>query len=174
MAPGLQFSHAEREYQEAAALGIPILAFVRRSNFGMLPGQFEREPARVAKLRAFRAVLESCQCVEFTDAPSLSQSVRKTLESEIALRGLPRLFPTRSIPKIGLNVPSAPVPITTRLEILASPPVPDPSARTLPGLEQALRIPYPKKHAGNLMWWLLGVAGILISAALGVSIFRGG
>ena len=83
MAPGLQFSHAEREYQEAAALGIPILAFVRRSNFGMLPGQFEREPARVAKLRAFRALLESCQCVEFTDAPSLSQSVRKTLESEM-------------------------------------------------------------------------------------------
>ncbi len=155
LAPGFPVSHVECEYREAVKLGIPMLNFLRQEGYGLMPGQFEKEPARAARLQELRARLQSGSSRTFTDAPSLATVMRKALEAEIYLRGLPRRLPTRSIPFVsGSGAPPPPPPVEGFME-----PVKGRATQTLPRLQKALSTPYvEKKPFPSWLWWALGGA----------------
>lgn len=58
IAPGLDIPHGEAEYDEGHSLGKRTLVYLRDPDAGLYPAHFERDPARTAQLKAFRAKVE--------------------------------------------------------------------------------------------------------------------
>ena len=161
MAPGYQVSQAEREYQEALDRGVPILGFIREEDYALLPGQFEKEPIRQLKIRDFRAALSKGHCLSFGDAPSLASAIRKALEAEISVRGLPH----RHTPRI--FIPSSPTSVPDPGAAAPSADMAESQTRTLPTLQKELNRPFAARnlHTGHGWLWIAGFAAVFLLLA---------
>lgn len=171
MAPGFQISHAEREYQEAKLRGLPVLAFLRQADYGLLPGQFEKEPARIAKVKAFRAQLQSGAFQLFTDAPSLAVVLRKTLETEFAGNGVAKKY-ARASSRATASAAFAKTPDkpTEAVTMKAG----ESSTQTLPILQKALSMPFERSAmvSKSLLWWGLGAVACIAALVAGYYLRR--
>ncbi len=159
-APGLSLSHAEIEFREAEKTGLPVLVFLRREDYDLRPGKFEKDPARAAKVQEFRRRLCTGNCETFTDAPSLAVLMRTALEAEIAAQGLPKKMTTRAFPQTTLNA---------SVKTVDPAPAEGAATKTLPVIQKALSTPFqPRaKWKESLWWWGAGcIAALLIISVI--------
>ncbi|MDQ3001925.1 MAG: DUF4062 domain-containing protein [Fibrobacterota bacterium] len=151
IAPGLDISHGEAEYYEGAAQGKPVLVYLRDEKTGLFPAHFERDPGRVAQLKAFREKLERQHGAKvFDDIYSLVSLVTQDLFRLAQENGLQ----TKSGPKTtkfkAKSWETRRVPITNS----TPPPVPqamaeDSQTRTIPMLQKALSTPFQRRRASS-------------------------
>jgi hypothetical protein len=158
IAPGFDIPHGEAEYNEGAAQGKTVLVYLRDPKAGLYPAHFEREPARVAQLKAFREKLESHHGAKvFEDIYSLVSLVTQDLfrlaqESGMQTKSGPkttrfkaRSWETRRIPS--LNGPRSPgmVPVSDSPDGAG-----EFATRTIPMLQKALSTPFQRRRAPHL------------------------
>lgn len=152
IAPGMDIPHGEAEYNEAIAEGKPVLVYLRDPKSGLYPAHFEREPARVAQLKAFREKLESKHGAKvFEDIYSLVSLVTQDLfrlaqETGMQTRSGPKTtkFKARSYEARRPSSPNAALPFTEK------PPVADElQTRTIPLLQKALSTPFQRRKSSH-------------------------
>jgi hypothetical protein len=158
IAPGFDIPHGEAEYNEGAAQGKPVLVYLRDPKAGLYPAHFEREPARVAQLKAFREKLEGHHGAKvFEDIYSLVSLVTQDLfrlaqESGMQTKSGPkttrfkaRSWETRRIPS--LNGPRSPgmAPASDKTDGAG-----EFATRTIPMLQKALSTPFQRRRAPHL------------------------
>ncbi|MEO6094620.1 MAG: DUF4062 domain-containing protein [Fibrobacteria bacterium] len=158
IAPSFDIPHGEAEYNEGAAQGKPVLVYLRDPRAGLYPAHFEREPARMAQLKAFREKLESHHGAKvFEDIYSLVSLVTQDLfrlaqESGMQTKSGPkttrfkaRSWETRRLPTVnGPRAPGMAPPSDTTDGAREFP------TRTIPMLQKALSTPFQRRRATHL------------------------
>ncbi len=152
IAPGFDIPHGEAEYNEGTAQGKPVLVYLRDPKSGLYPAHFERDPARMAQLKAFREKLESHHGAKvFDDIYSLVSLVSQDLFHKAQESGLQ----TKSGPKTtkfkAKSWESRRMPAVNGTPPPATAPVPDDfQTRTIPMLQKALSTPFQRRRASGV------------------------
>lgn len=166
IAPGMDITHGEAEYNEAVAEGKPVLVYLRDPKSGLYPAHFEREPARVAQLKAFREKLEKKHGAKvFEDIYSLVSLVTQDLfrlaqETGMQTRSGPKTtkFKARSYESRRPSSPNAALPFTEKPAVAN-----ELQTRTIPLLQKALSTPFQRrKSSGRPMGKPLLIAAVLM------------
>lgn len=169
IAPGMDIPHGEAEYNEAIAQDKTVLVYLRDPKSGLYPAHFEREPARVAQLKAFRENLEKRHGAKvFEDIYSLVSLVTQDLfrlaqESGMQTRSGPKTtkFKARSYEARRPTTPNAALPYTEKPAAEL-----DLATRTIPMLQKALSTPFQRRRASNRpMGKALLIAAVLLILA---------
>jgi hypothetical protein len=149
IAPGLDISHGEAEYNEGTAQGKPVLVYLRDEKSGLFPAHFEREPARLAQLKAFREKLERHHGAKvFDDIYSLVSLVTQDLFRLAQEKGLE----TKSGPKttrFKAKSWETRRPATPNGSIAPQQTPEDSQTRTIPMLQKALSTPFQRRRSST-------------------------
>ena len=149
IAPGLDITHGEAEYNEAAALGKKVLVYLRDPDAGLYPAHFEREPARTAQLKAFRVKAEREHGAKvFDDIYSLVSMVTQDLWKLAHDSGLkPRSGP-KTVRFKGKALETRRLPTGMQLQSSAHE-MRESTTTTIPVLQKALATPFRRRTPGN-------------------------
>ncbi|MDB5102580.1 MAG: Sel1 domain protein repeat-containing protein [Fibrobacteres bacterium] len=170
IAPGLDISHGEAEYNEGAAQGKTVLVYLRDAKSGLYPAHFERDPARAQQLKAFREKLESHHGAKvFDDIYSLVSLVTQDLfrlaqEKGMETKSGPKTtkFRAKSWESRRMHVLNGSA--ATTQEKTGS--TEDLQTRTIPMLQKALSTPFQRRRASNVpMGKTLTLALVIIAVA---------
>jgi hypothetical protein len=72
-------SYTEKEYRYAIEKGIPIIGFLHSDPASIPNGKSDRESAAIQKLEAFKALVQTLVCKEWTSAADLGAVVSRSL-----------------------------------------------------------------------------------------------
>ncbi len=172
IAPGFDIPHGEAEYNAGAAVGKPVLVYLRDPKAGLYPAHFEREPARMAQLKAFREKLERQHGAKvFEDIYSLVSLVSQDLfrlaqETGLQAKSGPkttkfkaRSWETKRIPSLNGAAPTVPALPQDKSSLPE-----DFATRTIPMLQKALSTPFRRRRAVHLPMGKTLTAGLVILA----------
>ncbi|MDB5051542.1 MAG: ybeQ [Fibrobacteres bacterium] len=172
IAPGMDIAHGEAEYNEGAAQGKPVLVYLRDPDAGLYPAHFERDPARVIQLKAFREKLENHHGAKvFDDIYSLVSLVTQDLfrlaqETGLQTKSGPkttkfkaRSWETRRIPTMNGVQP---------VQLLPE----DMQTRTIPMLQKALSTPFRRRRPVHLPVGKSLTIGVVTVALVGFALAK--
>lgn len=170
IAPGLDITHGEAEYREGTALNKPIMVYLRDEKSGLYPAHFEREPSRVAQLKAFREKLERDHGAKvFDDIYSLVSLVSQDLFRLAQESGLS----PKSGPKTTKFKAKSWEARRTSSGNASSQSVPEESqTRTIPILQKALSTPFKRRRASTIPVGKTLALALLILALAGFAIAK--
>jgi TPR repeat protein len=171
MAPGEDIPHGEAEYNEGIALGKKVIVYLRDPDSGLYPAHFEREPARLAQLKAFRERVEAAHGAKvFDDIYSLVSMVTHDLwrlaqESGLKPKSGPKTVrfkakstETRKMTTGALLQPQA-----------AEAPPRESTTTTIPILQKALATPFRRRTHGNGRMSRTLFIGVVVLALMAIA-----
>lgn len=179
MAPGHNRSQDEREYDEARRLGKTVFVFMRDEEAAKVPGNTERDPARIPLLKSFRQRLSADHSVfTFKDAPQLISLVETELLAQCKERGMERRAMSRPA---GRNRPASPGSDSqssseNSKDPIAATTVPasESSTQTLPVLQKALSTPFsPTGLPSQRKAWVGGLITLILLPLVGLGLWKG-
>lgn len=171
IAPGLEISHGEAEYNEAAALGKPVMVYLRDEQSGLYPAHFERDPARIAQLKAFREKLRNLHGAKvFDDLHSLVDQVtldlfRLAQDAGMLPKSGPKTtkFKAKSWDSRRPSSQSAPAvqPVSEEMQ-----------TRTIPVLQKALSTPFRRRSPAAVPMGKTMALALVILALAGFALAK--
>ncbi len=162
MAPGLNRSQEEREYEEARKLGKTILVFIRDEDAARVPGSIEKDSVKAPLLADFRKRLIDSHPVKiFKDIAEITGLIEDEVLKICEARNMRRRPSSKS--NVRSRVMAAELDKAFSSGDANAALLPGESAtKTLPVLQKALSTPFsPSKQAGNKKW-----VGSLIAIAV--------
>lgn len=172
IAPGLDISHGEAEYNEGIAQGKPVLVYFRDEKVGLFPVHFERDAARAVRLRTFKEKLEGQHAPKiFSDLHSLVALVSEDVSRLARENGMEiNSGPRNPRYKGKASTVTRKIPMVTGVTLIPEPSG-DHQTRTIPIFQKALATPFRRRKSGTgrmgrtviLAMMLIVVAGVSLS-----------
>ncbi|GEM_PF-1845022 len=171
IAPGMDISHGEAEYNEGIEQGKPVLVYFRDEKVGLYPVHFERDQARATRLKTFKEKLESQHDPKvFGDLYSLVNLLTEDVSKLAREIGLETNTGPRNTRYKGKTWVTRKMPIVTGVNLIPEPSG-DHQTRTIPIFQKALATPFRRRKSGTgrmgktviLAMMLIVVAGVSLS-----------
>lgn len=150
IAPGEDISHGEAEYNQGVALGKKVIVYLRDPDSGLYPAHFERDPARMAQVKAFRERVEAAHGAKvFDDIYSLVSMVTHDLWRLAQESGLKPKSGPRTVRFKGKSTETRKMATGAMLQPQAPEPIRESSTTTIPVLQKALATPFRRRNHAN-------------------------